>query len=147
MTEIRAELILPDTVIAEAMGEYLNEKIYDYAFRYDVAQVIASSDVLCSDILENMDYASVIEGVTEDIRHNHMDEVAESMVEDFTNSILENTMFIESMHENIDAYILENVKFDEVEALTNRIADLEKSIIDMKVQAVTSKKTFWKGWF
>jgi hypothetical protein len=146
MTEIRAELIFPDTVIAEAMGEYLNEKIYDYAFRCDVAQVIASSDVLCSDILENMDYSSIVEGVTEDIRYNHMDEVAEAMVEDFTNSILENTMFMESMHEKIEQYLDETI-MNRVKELSDRLANAERVVAELKINRSSSKKTFWKGWF
>jgi len=141
MTEIRADLIFTGTEIAEIVGEHLNEKMYDYAFRTDIAQVIASSDVLCSDVLENMDYSSIVEGVTEDIRYNHMDEVAEAMVEDFTNSILENTMFMESMHEKIEQYLDETI-MNRVKELSDRLA-----IVELKLERSSSKKTFWKGWF
>jgi hypothetical protein len=145
MTEIRADLIFTGTDIAELVGEHLNEKIYDYAFRADIAQVIASSDALCSDVLENMDYSSIVEGVTEDIRYNHMDEVAEAMVEDFTNSLLENTAFMESMHEQIEDRIDETI-MDRVNDLAKRLINAERAIVEIQSKS-SSKKTIWRNWF
>jgi uncharacterized SAM-dependent methyltransferase len=145
MTEIRADLIFTGTDIAELVGEHLNEKLYDYAFRADIAQVIAGSDQLCSDVLENMDYSDIIEGVTENIRFNHMDEVAESMVEDFTNRLIENTAFMESMHEVIENRLDETI-MNRVNELAKRLANAERSIVELQSKLSSSKKAFWRGW-
>ena len=146
MTEIRADIVFAGTDIAELVGEHLNEKLYESSFRSDIAQVIAGSDQLCSDILENMDYQSIIEGVTEDIRYNHMDEVAEAMVEDFTNSLIENDAFMESMHEVIENRV-DEIIMSRVKELTDRLAVAERAIVELKLERSSSKKTFWKGWF
>ena len=146
MTEIRADIVFAGTEIAELVGDFLNEKLYDYAFRADIAQCIAGSDQLCSDVLENLDYSPIIEGVTEDIRYNHMDEVAEAMVEDFTNSLIENDAFMESMHEVIENRV-DEIIMSRVKELTDRLAVAERAIVELKLERSSSKKTFWKGWF
>lgn len=145
MPEVTADLVFHDTVIAELVGSYLDDKIREYDFRNDIANVISSSDALCSDVIENMDYSCVIEGVTEEIRHNYMDEVAESMVEDFTNSVVDNEGFMEALHEKIEQYLDETV-MTRVNELAKRLANAERAIVELRTQVSAASKPFWRRW-
>mgnify|MGYP003332629786 CR=1 FL=1 len=147
MSEITGNISFDDSAMTSVIADYLDDRLRDYAFREDIANTIAASDVLCSSIAEDLDYGPIIEGVTEDIRFNHMDEIVESMTGDLAAALIDDVSFCESFHEVIQGYVDDNVEIPDGDELNLKIANLEKMVARLTQDIIRiEKKPFWRFW-
>ena len=147
MSEITGNISFDDSAMATAIADYLDDRFQDYAFRDKIANTIAISESLCSAIAEDLDYGPIIEGVTEDLRFNHINEIAESMTGDLAAALIDDVSFCESFHEVIQGYVDDNVEIPDGDELNLKIANLEKMVARLTQDIIRiEKKPFWRFW-
>lgn len=142
MPEISGKIEFESYDLADVIGNFIDNKLSsrDDDFMQRLIMGIEQFSDLAENCAEHISYDSLIEGVTENIRFNHIEEVSSAISDDIVTALDDNIEFCDFIEKYIDKAIQTRyMSIDEV--LTKQAIAI--STLTQIVDSMQSKK-FWK---